>query len=565
MSLTVLKTRSKTVFTMSGPFIAHETVKKCPTCFRVFYSDALLRMVPHRCNVAYDVLIFVGQALFQRHRTTLEVRAELAARNIRLCLSEIDYLGRKFVLYLALGHQRAKPRIRQAMNLAGGYVLHLDATHEGNAPALMTGMDSLSKVVLANVKVPSEHADYIAPFLRRLLADYGAPRACVHDMGTGILKAVTEVFPGIPDFICHFHFLRDIGKDFLEPAYSLLRKRLRIHAASSRLHALVRKTRQRLIEQNADPLRLVNAIKAAHALEDVNLLPMASTYSLALWCLHGKNSGDGYGFPFDRPHLMFAERLLELNHHLPKLLNAKLNISRRTQRSLFKLAREVSKPAKDIEIHNALNELRWRCLVFDRLRKAMRIAQIGGGNALNDDGATKAISSIRQSVEKFRRELENDPKLVADPLARKMAEQIDKYGDKLFAEPIEVKTPKGGATIYPQRTNNMLEQFFRGLRRGHRRKTGNDSMRRVLQTMLADTPLIKNLDNPKYMDIILNGKKDLEELFAELGAIPSGNVAIAQSDTGRILPGFRSLIKLPTLPDQVARLFTDPAKLVKSN
>jgi len=34
--------------------------------------------------------------------------------------------------------------------------------------------------------------------------------------------------------------------------------------------------------------------------------------------------------------------------------------------------------------------------------------------------------------------------------------------------------------------------------------------------MIADTPLVKNLDNPEYMDIILNGKKSLEETFSEI-------------------------------------------------
>ncbi len=58
------------------------------------------------------------------------------------------------------------------MKLAGGYVLHLDATHEGEARALMTGMDSLSDIVLANMKVPSEKVDHVVPFLRKLQADY---------------------------------------------------------------------------------------------------------------------------------------------------------------------------------------------------------------------------------------------------------------------------------------------------------------------------------------------------------------------------------------------------------
>jgi hypothetical protein len=58
--------------------------------------------------------------------------------------------------------------------------------------------------VLANVKVPTEHADRIVPFLEKIKTDYGDPIACVHDMGTGICKAVTAVFAGAKDFICHF-------------------------------------------------------------------------------------------------------------------------------------------------------------------------------------------------------------------------------------------------------------------------------------------------------------------------------------------------------------------------
>jgi hypothetical protein len=34
--------------------------------------------------------------------------------------------------------------------------------------------------------------------------------------------------------------------------------------------------------------------------------------------------------------------------------------------------------------------------------------------------------------------------------------------------------------------------------------------------MLAQTPLVKNLENPQYMDIILNGKATLAKRFAEV-------------------------------------------------
>lgn len=562
VGLVVQKTRCKTVKSMNGPFIAHETMLQCPACLRLFGSEPLLRLVPSRCNVAFDVLVFVGQALFQRYRTTQEIRAELVARNVRLSASEVGYLGRKYIFYLAVAHRRATPRIRQAMRMAGGYILHLDAMHDDDALALMTGIDSMSKIVLANVKVPSEHADHIVPFLRKLKADYGSPRACVHDMGLGICKAVAEVFPGIYDFICHFHFLRDIGKDFLEPAYQELRKTLRKYKTSSRLRALARETKQSLSQQGCDFALQAKAIETIVLPEDKRLLPLALTYSLALWSLHGKQSGDGYGFPFDRPLMEFTERLLELNRRLPEFLDLLPNGD---NQSLSKLAQEVSNIAKDSVFRQALEELRWRSEVFDRLRKAMRIAPIGGGNGLNDDGTANAMSNIRQGVERFRCELQENPKLAGDSLSRKMVEQIDKYGDKLFADPIEVDTPNGTVTIYPQRTNNILEQFFRGVRHGHRRKTGNDSMRRWLQTMLADTPLVKNLDNPEYMEMLLDGKANLQELFAELASMPLDGTTESQTDTDRILPGYRKVINLPNLPEQVANWFENTPKLEKSN
>ena len=563
--LVVQKTRRKTVLSLTGPFIAHETLLQCPACSRVFDSDTLLRLVPPRCNVAYDVMVFIGQALFLRHRSTEEVRCELVARNVRLCASEVEYLGRKFISFLAMAHRQASPRIRWRMTWAGGYVLHLDATHEGDAPALMTGLDGLSKIVLANVKVPSESSAHLTPFLRELQGTYGTPKACVHDMGTGLCRAVAEVFPHTPDFICHFHFLRDIGKDYLEPAYRKLRDSLRSHASTSRLRALVRDARQRLTEQCTQVSGLAKAIHSAEPPKDKGLLPLVSAYSLALWALQGKHRGDGYGFPFDRPLLHFAERLLDLNERLPEIMEQHFSEDQNEKKPLFKLARVVSEIAKDSALHHAVKELRWRSEIFDSLRKAMRIAPPGGTNGLNDEGTPEAMSTIQRGVELFRRQLDEDPQLAADPRSRKMAEQIDKYGEKLFADPIAVDTPTGNVTIYPQRTNNILEQFFRGLRRGQRRKTGTNSMNRMPRTMLADTPLVKNLDNPDYMEVLLDGKANLEELFSELGRTPLFADDKSQADIDRILPGFRAIIKLPKLPEQVLSLFTKAQQMAKPN
>lgn len=284
-----------------------------------------------------------------------------------------------------------------------------------------------------------------------------------------------------------------------------------------------------------------------------------------MWALHGKHSGDGYGFPFDRPLLDFAERILDLHRHVPELLKLSMNDENNNIQPLFKLARSVSDVAKDPELQQAVEELRWRCQIFDSLRKAMRIALPGGDNGLNDDGTANVMSTIRQGVMRLRRRIEEDHKLAADPLSCNMGKQIDKYGDKLFADPIDVDSPKGPITIYPQRTNNILEQFFRKLRRGHRRKTGNNSMHRALKAMLADTPLVTNLDNPEYMALLLDGRAGLEELFAQMGSPLFADEVQSQADTGRILPGFRKIINLPTLPEHLLSVAAKTQQMARSN
>jgi len=55
-------------------------------------------------------------------------------------------------------------------------------------------------LVLDNIKIPSEKKELLTPFFQHIKAHYGDPVALVHDMGIGILRAIEQVFPGIPDF-----------------------------------------------------------------------------------------------------------------------------------------------------------------------------------------------------------------------------------------------------------------------------------------------------------------------------------------------------------------------------
>jgi len=224
--LKVLKTRTKTVSTLAiGKCNAHETLCVCSTCGILYYSD-LVKQIPPHCRYGYDVIDYVGKAMFTRYKSEEEIKIELEERNISASLREISYLGKKFIIYLALVHKESQEKLKEHMQSNGGYILHLDGTCEGDSPHLISSIDEVTNIVLDNIKAPSENTLYTIPYLKRIKAAYGDPLAVVHDMSSALIRAATCVFPDAKDYICHYHFLRDIGKDMFGGAYQSLTKYL---------------------------------------------------------------------------------------------------------------------------------------------------------------------------------------------------------------------------------------------------------------------------------------------------------------------------------------------------
>ena len=204
-SLNVLKTKpGKRSATLAiGNFIAHETVCYCPRCGRVFCSTELRTLIPEHCNFGYDIIVFIGESLFLRCRNYQQIRLELQQRNIGISESEIAFLAKKFVLYLGVAHRLAQRKTKKYMRMNGGYILHLDGTCDGGSPHLISVLDGITEIVLANRKLPSENAEDLIPFLQSIKKAYGVPLAVVSDMGKGIAVAVGKVFRKVPAFICH--------------------------------------------------------------------------------------------------------------------------------------------------------------------------------------------------------------------------------------------------------------------------------------------------------------------------------------------------------------------------
>ena len=564
-SLRVLKTRpGKRAATLAiGDFIAHETVCYCPGCEGVFHSAQLRALIPQNCNFGYDVIVFVGKTLFLRCRNYEEIRVELQRKNVGISESEIAFLAKKFVLYLGLLHRSVRRRTKKHMHMNGGYILHLDGTCEGGSPHLISVLDGITEIVLDNRKLPSENAEELIPFLESIKKSYGVPLAVVSDMGKGIALAVKEVFRNIPAFICHYHFLKAVGKNLFGEERDIIRERLRKH----HVRTVLNRTQSRLEKVIARTTDLVPAMVTGIERErlpaecPLGAVPAVAAYTLIGWVLDANVECNGFGFPFDRSYLVFYRRLQEAGLRLHQLCRIQLQGDWRENRVYSKICHDLHGVMNDVTLGKAALRMEGKAAVFDRLRKAMRITLPGNKRGLNDDGDRSfTMKTIEKEVGKFRAWLCKSKGYAEQKDYQKLVEQIDTYRKKLFADPIVVKTAAGRMLVQPQRTNNILERFFRKLMRGYRKKNGFNSVERVLKTMLPDTPLTMNLKNREYMQILLAGKETLEERFAETDSkeVRRG-LEQSRSGTSTTYRQLRKTIRISNLPKSIVSLLEEAA------
>ena len=552
LAMKVQKTRKRTIVLYStGPVTACETIMVCPQCSHTSGSQELAALVAARHTFGYDVITYIGQALFVKSRSDQEIQSHLNDRGIQISASEIAVLAKKYICYLALAHEECAEALKVQLEAQGGYILHLDGTCDSDSPHLFVGLDEISSIVLNSVKIPSEKSEVIIPFLKEIKRTYGEPAALVHDMGRGILRAVAKVFPDAPDYICHFHFLRDIGKDLLARDHDRLRSKFRYHGIQTKLRSILRDIR------NAQAVVLTNMQAFSEAVKSskgngIAYPEQLYLYTLIQWALAGKSEGDGYGFPFDRPYLTFLNRLYELR----KTLHA---MHLNEQSSLAAEVLAVLKPLwYDREVSAAYANLQKKVLVFDRLRRAMRIAEPEGKLGLNDPGNGEVLT-LKEQVEEFMHQLCSDDTLQKFGY-QKMKQQIEKYWDKLFAAPVTLTRQGIQHTIYPQRTNNILEQFFRTIKHAHCRKSGHAGMTKTLTAMLSATPLVQNLGNPGYLKLILNGCSRLEERFAQIDVSAIRKLLDHEAaSVQQVDPKIKKLIKDPNLPKLLIKLARKPA------
>ena len=500
---------------LGHPLLGHR-IKKCPVCKREYPYEKINALVPRHGNYAYDIIVEVGLERFQRHRQNKEIQKSIRSRHgLDLPESSINDLAHRFLDYLRAVHYANARSIRQMLNDNGGYVCHLDGTCEVGTDILFTAIDEISGIVLLTCRIPTENVSDIQEFLEKCRKLFGVPLATMRDLSNNIALARDEVFKDVPDLICQYHFLENVGKALFKETYqaltSLLRKLKIRKGLKSLRNGLVRRSKDiSLIPRDEFNEFLKNPDK--HLQLDNAGLRRYLIYFIFRWlddyCFELK----GEYFPFDQPNLVFYRRCVDIYDLLSELLTASFSLKGRERQTLASIVRVLHPVKNDESLVNTVQCLEKEVEIFEELRGVLRFNRPDGKPILRQrppHSTIKDVSQIEERLNKFHQQLQtrntaNDPVIAKN--SKILIDYLDKYSDKLVGHLITL--PGSNQVILLDRTNNISEHHFSKAKTGWRRKVGTQKLIRHVQAARHEEFLVANLDQQDYINVVYGGSVD---------------------------------------------------------
>jgi hypothetical protein len=393
----------------------------------------------------------------------------------------------------------------------------LDGTTEPET-AVFLGIEEASHgLFLGDWKIPSENVEDLVPCLRQAADRYGWPDRVLHDLSPTMSGACEQALPGVAHFVCHQHLARDVGEDLYEAPQAALCKRLRTLKLQYRLKEQRRGQNEWLRQRLDSPAELVLADLLAGRAVEVSwddTFGREILLALHFWILDYRSDGRRRGFPFDPYMLYLHRRLVRAGQAVDRLLSQAALACRMPQ--VFRNFQSLLQAYRsDTEILAAADLFERCCALFTRLREVLRLSaeqmdQLRQPQELPVDQQRpiqRALQHLRQELQQQTAD-ENDRDR---PLAQIVLAHLDKYWEHL------VPAPLPATEEHWQRTTNQLEGHWGTLKRRRRRTHGRGKLTRDFQSLPEEYPLIRNLENETYLQLVLGGS--LESLPTKLAEV----------------------------------------------
>ena len=475
------------------------------------HSPQLAAIVPQGGHYAYDLIAHVGVESLLHGRKLQDLAKDLAALHIPF--SSLYDLQQKFMFYFGHLHRQSAPRIRDYLRQRGAVIWLIDGTQELGSPVFFGVKEAQDGFMLGSWKIGSENLDDVAPCLAELRETYGPPERALHDLSDTMSGACDRALPGVTHHVCQFHLLKDIGEDLFQ-------------APQAALSGLVRqlKLQPRMKEQRSGQIQWLreNGVRQSDlVLRDLlegkpvpNPLPELLGRELLLafhqWILDYARDGRRQGFPFD-PYLLYLHRrVARARAGLNRLREQQAG--RKMPPALINLVRMLNDYLSNPLVAAAIAQYEAAGTVFQSLRDVLRFSA-QGTSPLGDPYRLTATEqrTMFSSLQELRDECRRRSTADDDPQQRKLctivSTHLDRYWDHLPT----------GDEHYAERTNNGIETYWRQSKRTRRSVHGRCKLTQDFQALPQEYMLIQNLDNPRYVELVLGTLDNLADKLADAG------------------------------------------------
>lgn len=482
------------MITLRGPRSVKVRVLYCPDHPEIrVYPKPMHRLFLPGCSFDMNVTIAVGLLRWALCLQREEIRILLMGRSVEISTGEISYLSERFLAYFCLLHRSRYTEIAGLFSSMGGAVLHIDGTEEKGSEVVFCAQEGRTGITVMADTLPAEAEEHVTGFLECYRGEFGSPLVVVRDMSQTLEKCAAKVFPGVPQQICHFHFVKNLGEEVLRSLHSELRRKV----INTKMVPRLTELKKTLRREGRSPIETAELFWIRLAIEH---LEYARDHSS--------------GFPFKLGYYELVERARDV-HRLSKrimLVNCQRNIF---VEELMNMDSHIKRGLDDEGVKADARRLGFLAAWFEKVREALRLSRPKNPLGEGEPMGSEELRFVERRLDKALKEIDEEARLLDGDypkIASKIRKKVAEHRHELF---VHVKDNKGGNVAF-SRDNNFLERSYRWGRMHCRRRTGRSMTRREMDSYGALNAIFSNLFNELYVKEILGDVDDLGMAFQQL-------------------------------------------------
>ena len=518
-------------------------------------SECLFEIVKPKRTFGHDIAVYIGKHRFIKHRTIEQIIKRLSRKyGITISQGEVSYQSKRFLISLKCLHDLNAEKLLSRIEQQGGYILHIDGTSAEDSDHLFAALDGISGFVLLSSRIRSENKKELVEILNELKERFGEPLLIIKDMAQGVENACREVFPFVAIVECHFHFCRDVGLELFDPYYSEFRKLMNDLKLKLDLKRILKGIQSTCKEHGYHLKSILKAIAAGKKDGfDKDALTLALIYDNVQKTLKNKRDRTGLGLPFDLPLVDLYRNCLVSAPLIRRLLityaqSDRMNpLLHRLDTLLKGLSEQPTATARRLsELNHMIFEV---SALFSKLRTILRL-RCNGRTPLSDPlpSSLSEQQAIHKDLTTFKQALRKELDQVNCPLQREkqiIFDHLARHLDKLELPVIEIWDGAGVRVLDLSRTNNLVEQHFRFLKRSGRKRHGRSDIGLDLNEYGPYLSYVENLGHDGYLESMF---KSWDGLVRAFSSIPDSVYLTAEVE-------YDDVLKTPIRPFQLGKGF----------